>query len=278
MLERIVGVNKAVVRVSSVLDFRKIETTEERYDPNGQVVRSEQRGQEKSSGVNGTSGGVPGVESNVPGGTEAEGGQTSSNNNQTKNETVNYEISRTVSRIVEPTGTIKKLSVAVLVDGTYEGGGKAGEAGADQPKKYVPRSEEEMKRIEEIVKKAMGYSTERQDQVEVVSIQFGLGAEEPTGGVEAAPDASKVWMPYVRYAVGGLLFFLIFFMVVRPLMVMLVQSAPAAGGGETPALPASVGQVEAAISGKQPGQILDMAKNNPANTAVVVKQWLKNNA
>ena len=278
MLERIVGVNKAVVRVSSVLDFRKIETTEERYDPNGQVVRSEQRGQEKSSGVNGASGGVPGVESNVPGGTEAEGGQTSSNNNQTKNETVNYEISRTVSRIVEPNGTSKKPSVAVLVDGTYEGGGKAGEGGADQPKKYVPRSEEEMKRIEEIVKKAMGYSTERQDQVEVVSIQFGLGAEEPAGGVEATPDASKAWMPYVRYAVGGVLFFLIFFMVVRPLMVMLVQSAPAAGGGETPALPASVGQVEAAISGKQPGQILDMAKNNPANTAVVVKQWLKSNA
>ena len=127
------------------------------------------------------------MESNVPGGAEGEGGQTSSNNNQTKNETVNYEISRTVSRIVEPTGTIKKLSVAVLVDGTYEGGGKAAEGAAEQPKKYVPRSEEEMKRIEEIVKKAMGYSTERQDQVEVVSIQFGLGVEEPVGaGVEAA--------------------------------------------------------------------------------------------
>lgn len=278
MLERIVGVNKAVVRVSSTLDFRKIETTEERYDPNGQVVRSEQRGQEKSSGVNGISGGVPGVESNVPGGAEAEGGQSSSNNNQTKNETVNYEISRTVSRIVEPTGTIKKLSVAVLVDGTYEGGGKAGEAAAEQPKKYVPRTEEEMKRIEEIVKKAMGYSTERQDQVEVVSIQFGLGAEEPAAGVEAVPDTSKAWMPYVRYAVGGVLFFLIFFMVVRPLMVMLVQSSPVVSAGETPALPASVGQVEAAITGKQPGQILDMAKNNPANTAVVVKQWLKSNA
>lgn len=278
MLERIVGVNKAVVRVSSVLDFRKIETTEERYDPNGQVVRSEQRGQERSSGVNGTSGGVPGVESNVPGGTEAEGGQTSSNNNQTKNETVNYEISRTVSRIVEPTGTIKKLSVAVLVDGTYEGG-KAGEATSDQPKKYVARSEEEMKRIEDIVKKAMGYSTERQDQVEVVSIQFGLGSEEPVGtAVEATPDGTKAWMPYVRYAVGGVLFFLILFMVVKPLMTMLVESAPATAVGQTPALPASVGQVEAAISGKQPSQILDMAKNNPANTAVVVKQWLKSNA
>ncbi|MGZ9189581.1 MAG: flagellar basal-body MS-ring/collar protein FliF [Nitrospira sp.] len=278
MLERIVGVNKAVVRVSSVLDFRKIETTEERYDPNGQVVRSEQRGQERSSGVNGTSGGVPGVESNVPGGTEAEGGQTSSTNNQTKNETVNYEISRTVSRIVEPTGTIKKLSVAVLVDGTYEAG-KAGEATSDQPKKYVARSEEEMKRIEDIVKKAMGYSTERQDQVEVVSIQFGLGSEEPVGtAVEATPDGTKAWMPYVRYAVGGVLFFLILFMVVKPLMTMLVESAPATAVGTTPALPASVGQVEAAISGKQPSQILDMAKNNPANTAVVVKQWLKSNA
>jgi len=280
MLERIVGVNKAVVRVSSVLDFRKVETTEERYDPNGQVVRSEQRGQEKSNGVNGTTGGVPGVESNVPGGAEAEAGQTSSNSNQTKNETVNYEISRTVSRIVEPTGTIKKLSVAVLVDGIYEGGGKAGDAGAEQqPKKYVPRSEEEMKRIEEIVKKAMGYSTERQDQVEVVNVQFGLGVEESSGAaVEAAADSTRAWMPYIRYAVGGVLFFLILFMVVRPLMAMLVASAPAPVESDTPALPASVGQVEAAISAKQPAQILDMAKNNPANTAVVVKQWLKSNA
>ena len=278
MLERIVGVNKAVVRVSSVLDFRKIETTEERYDPNGQVVRSEQRGQERSSGVNGVSGGVPGVESNLPGGTEVEGGQTSSNNNQTKNETVNYEISRTVSRIVEPTGTIKKLSVAVLVDGLYEAP-KGGDASPDQPKKYVARSEEEMKRIEDIVKKAMGYSTERQDQVEVVSIQFGLGPEEPAGAsVEATPDATRNWMPYIRYAVGGVLFFLILFMVVRPLMVMLAESSASVPVGETPTLPASVGQVEAAISGKQPSQILDMAKSNPANTAVVVKQWLKSNA
>lgn len=278
MLERIVGVNKAVVRVSSVLDFRKIETTEERYDPNGQVVRSEQRGQEKSSGVNGTSGGVPGVESNVPGGTEAEGSQTSTNNNNTKNETVNYEISRTVSRIVEPTGTLKKLSVAVLVDGLYEGG-KAADTAADQPKKYSARSETELTRIEDIVKKAMGYSSERQDEVQVVNIQFGLGPEEPAGAaVEVASDSTKVWMPYLRYAVGGVLFFLILFLVVRPLMVMLAESSPASQAGETPALPASLGQVEAAIAGKQPAQIIDMAKNNPANTAVVVKQWLKSNA
>lgn len=85
-----------------------------------------------------------------------------------------------------------------------------------------------MKRIEEIVKKAMGYSTERQDQVEVVNVQFGLGVEEPTGAaVEATADSTRAWMPYIRYAVGGVLFFLILFMVVRPLMAMLVASAPA---------------------------------------------------
>lgn len=282
MLERIVGSNKAVVRVSSILDFRKVETTEERYDPNGQVVRSEQRGQEKASGVNGVTGGVPGVESNVPPGSEADAGQTSSTSNQTKNETVNYEISRTVSRIVEPIGTVKQLSVAVLVDGTYETakateGGKAG--AAEAAKKYNPRSEEEMKRIEEIVKKAMGYSADRQDQVEVVNVQFGFGVEEPAGVVaEAGVDVSKAWMPYVRYAVGGVLFLILLLFVVRPLMTMLLTSAPPRPAMEAgPALPASVGQVEAALAGKQPAQILDMARSNPAATAVVVKQWLKSN-
>ncbi|MEK7862180.1 MAG: CRISPR-associated endonuclease Cas1, partial [Chloroflexota bacterium] len=102
MLERIVGTNKAVVRVSGVLDFRQVELTEERFDPNGQVVRSEQRNQEKASGVNGIAGGVPGVSSNVPAAQSTEPAQTSNSNNQSKSETLNYEISRTVSRIVEP--------------------------------------------------------------------------------------------------------------------------------------------------------------------------------
>jgi flagellar M-ring protein FliF len=279
MLERIVGVNKAVVRVSSVVDFRKIETTEERYDPNGQVVRSEQRGQEKSNGVNGVSGGVPGVESNVPPGTEQEPAQTSSTTSQTKNETVNYEISRTVSRIVEPTGTIKKLSVAVLVDGIYEVPKPAeGEKtpAADTARKYQPRSAEEMARIEEIVKKAMGYSAERQDQVEVVNMQFGFGEDAQPAGVESVPEPQKPWVPYIRYAVGGVLFLLLLFLVVRPLLGMLAMSSASPASAETPALPASVGQVEASLAGGKPrAQIVDMARGNPDATAVVVKRWLK---
>jgi flagellar M-ring protein FliF len=279
MLERIVGVNKAVVRVSSILDFRKVETTEEKYDPNSQVVRSEQRGQEKANGVNGVSGGVPGVQSNVPEGAAQEPAQTSSSANQTKNETVNYEISRTVSRVVESTGSIKQLSVAVLVDGMYEGG-KASEGektSTSVAKKYVARSEEDMKRIEEIVKKAMGYSADRQDQVQVTNVQFDIATEEPPAqGVEAAAEPANSFTPYIRYAVGGGLFLLILFMVVRPLMAMLGTTGQSAEGATTPQLPASVSQVEASIAGGKPrSQIVDMARGNPDATTLVVKQWLK---
>lgn len=279
MLERIVGPNKAVVRVSSLVDFRKVETTEERYDPNSQVVRSEQRGQEKANGSNGQTGGVPGVQSNVPPGTEQEPSQSSSSSSQTKNETVNYEISRTVSKIVEPVGAIKQLSVAVLVDGTYEGA-KATEGGekAESPKKYVPRSEEELKRIEDIVKKAMGFSAERQDQVQVVNVQFGNEAEDQiVAGTEAPSEGLKTWLPYLRYAVALLLFAVIFLFVVRPLMVMLAAtSEPMQTEASVSALPGGMG-VEASLAGSPDrAQIIDMARKNPDTAAVVVKQWLKN--
>lgn len=281
MLERIVGPNKAVVRVSSVVDFRKVETTEERYDPNSQVVRSEQRGQEKANGINGVSGGVPGVQSNVPPGTDQEPAQTSSNSSQTKNETVNYEISRTVSKIVEPVGVIKQLSVAVLVDGIYEavkaGEGEATDASATA-RKYTPRSEEDLKRIEDIVKKAMGFSAERQDQVQVVNVQFGTGPDEAQGmGAEAESEGRTAWLPYLRYGVGILLFAVILLFVVRPLLAMLGSTTePMRSEASASAIPGSTGVGQAALAATPDhAQIIDMARKNPDTTAVVVKQWLK---
>jgi len=291
MLERIVGANKAVVRVSSTLDFRQVELTEERFDPNGQVVRSEQRNQEKSSGTNGMTGGVPGVASNVPAEAstqQAQPLQSSTSTTQSKSETLNYEISRTVSRIVEPIGTIKRLSVAVLVDGTYEPV-KAASAGGEQGKRrYVPRSEAEMKQIEEIVKKAMGYSAERQDQVEVVNVPFEVEAEEGPGTpADAAPSSLMAWAPYVRYGVGALLAALIMIFVVRPIVAALTAQGPSGLSHANAALvqagPMTVGQLEASMAGGPaalPGgtthaQIVEMARNNPQSTALVVKQWLK---
>lgn len=279
MLEKIVGANKATVRVSSLLDFRQVELTEERYDPNSQVVRSEQRGSEKSNNTSGAPGGVPGAASNVPSGQGAEPGQTNATSNQTKNEVINYEISRTVSRVVEPVGTIKKLSAAVLVDGTYE---KAGGEGA--PPTYVPRRAEDMKRIEEVVKKAMGYSAERQDQVEVVNVPFSFEAEDGPGVMaeKASQPIPTVYAPYVRYGVGALLFALVLVFVIRPLMAMLTaKPAPAlatATAASPEGLPMAMGQIEASLPAPQRDQILELARSNPQSTALVVKEWLKANA
>ena len=132
-----------------------------------------------------------------------------------------------------------------------------------------------MKRIEEIVKKAMGYSAERQDQVQVTNVQFDIATEEPSAqGVEAAAETTSSFTPYIRYGVGGGLFLLILFMVVRPLMAMLGTTGSSTDGS-TPPLPASVSQVEASLAGKPRSQIVDMARGNPDSTALVVKQWLK---
>jgi flagellar M-ring protein FliF len=227
------------------------------------------------------------VQSNVPPGTDQEPAQSSSSNSLTKNETVNYEISRTVSKIVEPVGVIKKLSVAVLVDGTYEAaqagaGTSADSAVAESAKKYAPRSEEDLKRIEDIVKKAMGFSDERQDQVQVVNVQFGLGPDDqPTAATEAVSDGPNPLLPYLRYGVGALLFFMILMFVVRPLLAMLgttgrPEAEAEAGGATPPPVPAVANAGIAAIPDR--AQIIDMARKNPDTTAVVVKQWLKSSS
>lgn len=285
MLERIVGNNKAVVRVSSVLDLRQVEMTEERYDPNGQVARSEQRTQEKANGTNGVSGGVPGVASNVPPGTAQEPAQTSSTTTANKNEIINYEISRTVSKIIEPTGTIKQLSVAVLVDGNYEPAKDGTQAnGAEAARKYSPRTETEMKQIEEIVKKAMGYSADRQDQVEVVNVQFGLDADVSAGNAgtsaEEVPSPLKTYAPYIRYGVGALLFLLILLFVVRPLVAVLTAPAPPSAQPRLSGAAANVvtaAEPEGAAALEQTN-VLDLARSDPESTALVVKQWLKSGA
>lgn len=276
MLETVVGSGKAVVRVTSLLDLRQVEHTEEKFDPDTQVVRSEQRAQEQLSGSSASAGasGVPGVLSNVPPGTQAgsPSGATSTNNSQKKNEVINYEISKTVSRIIEPFGTIQKLSVAALIDGTYEA------AQGDAPRKYVPRNAEEMTKLEELVKKAMGYSAERQDQVEVVNIPFESNALLDEEAAAEEPPANKFsqWLPFVRYGIGLVVGLIAFIFVVRPVLkALLAPSPPVAYPTARGQIGAPFGELQAAPPGTE--QMVQLAKQNPQAATKVVKQWLKEN-
>ncbi len=276
MLERVVGGGKAVVRVSSVLDLRQVERTEETFDPNVQVVRSENRQQEKTASTEKNEGGVAGTPSNLPDRTAptAEGGSNSSATRTTA--TVNYELNRSVSRIVEPVGTIKRLSVAALVDGRYDvTTGKDGKVA----RKYIPRNEDEIKKLEEVVKKAVGFSQERGDQVEVLNVAFDSNAVEigePAGAAEASAG-NPMMAQYIRYGMLAVLAMVIFLFVVRPMMRLLtspvVSAEQLAMRGAT--LPATVGQVEAALGGPEMNPFISMGQANPQSTAMVVQKWLK---
>jgi len=282
MLERVVGVGKVVVRVSSLLDLRQVERTEEAYDPNVQVVRSENRQQEKTTSSSALGdGGIAGVGANVPGGAALPLDGRSSNNSTQTNATVNYELNKTVSRVVEPVGTIMRLSVAVLVDGRYE---VAEVAGSDQKpqRKYVPRGDDEMTKLDGLVKNAIGYSEERGDQIQVLNVAFDATAMEAgemgdAGPVDPLPN--PMIGQYVRYGVFLILALLLFLFVIRPLMRMLAESPSGPRQLALPAgstLPATVGQLEAAMVPPQiQGNLAETARSNPQATAMVVKKWLK---
>ncbi|MBU6235560.1 MAG: flagellar M-ring protein FliF, partial [Alphaproteobacteria bacterium] len=115
MVGRIVGFNKVRAHVSADMNFDRISTNSESYDPEGQVVRSTQTVSEDATEADKANGTVS-VQNNVPGGTGANGAEDSTTNKSNRaEETTNYEISKTVQNIVRETGEVKKISVAVLV-------------------------------------------------------------------------------------------------------------------------------------------------------------------
>ncbi|OGW19352.1 MAG: flagellar M-ring protein FliF, partial [Nitrospinae bacterium RIFCSPLOWO2_12_FULL_47_7] len=120
MLEDALGAGKVIARVSAELNFEKVDRTEEIFDPDSQVVRSEQRVAETTVGAV-PPGGIAGVESLLPSGEAAKGNGGTAAKKDRENQTLNYEINKVVRHVEKPVGEIKKLSVGVLIDGTMSG-------------------------------------------------------------------------------------------------------------------------------------------------------------
>lgn len=209
LLDRALGAGNSLVRVTAMLNFSQVEKTEEIFDPNT-VPRSEQTSEEKSGSGGGT-GGIPGVQSNLQGaGAQAVSGTASSSTRTS--ETINYEISKVVSRTIEPVGTVKSLSVAVLLSDRYI----AGEEG--QEPANVPRTDEEMQSIENMIRSALGLDNSRGDQINVVSMPFedAFGQEksiEPT-----ATTSYYEYLPYVKYGLIVLGSALLYLLLIRPVV------------------------------------------------------------
>ncbi len=277
MLEKVVGEGKAVVRISTDLDFRVMEKTEEKYDSEEPAIRSVQRSQEKSGA---TSGGAGESTVTTTGRQAAAPPRLAGSNREKTDETINYEISRTVNKTVMPVGDVKKLSIAVLIDGNYV----KNEKGVEE---YQPRPEKELTALEDLVKKSAGFDTKRGDQVVVSNVPFkkvDLGAETAE---KSWLDKFMPFMPLVRYLVMLVVIALVALFVAKPLVRMLaergrevavsVREVPAGAGalkgGEGVTL--SLGSHQQSRELTETDIVRHMASADSKRFAELLRNWIK---
>lgn len=239
MLEQIVGPGQAVVRVSSSINREYVEQNSTRYNPDEQVLRSQKAIEEKhsSTGTNAAPIGVPGMASNTPGANpavQADGSVASAQPPQdqaSRSESVNnYEISTTHEHRIVPFGSIRKLSVAVIVGGHYT-------TDKDGKQVFTPRSKEELASIRQLVERAMGYDENREDSLEVQSLPLvDISSNADREALEAAENKA-FYLQIARYSMAALALVLLALFVLRPLARRLGSNEVEAQGNPLPSLP-----------------------------------------
>jgi flagellar M-ring protein FliF len=223
LVEGVVGPGKARVNVTADLQLSQVTVQQETYDPDGQVVRSESTTDENSRQNDQDANGQVSATSNIPGGA----GPNVANNTSAsgrQESTTNYEISRTTRTEVQSPGEVKRLSVAVAVDG-LTAPGKDGKPGA-----YTPRSAQEMQQIEQLVRSAVGFNSDRGDQITVANVRFP-SADDQEGVTAANPlmgfDKNDV-MRAGELAVLAVVAVLMILFILKPLL-----SGGGSGGART---------------------------------------------
>jgi flagellar M-ring protein FliF len=297
LVEGVVGPGKARVQVSADLDMARVTTQSEKFDPDGQVVRSTQTSEEKSNESHPNSTGLTTASQNVPGAQPGSGSSSDSNNTGKQDETTNYEISKTTTTQVTEPGGIKRLSVAVAVDGlsTPQKGGK--------PDLYAPRTADEMKRIEQLVRSAVGYDAQRGDQISVVNVRFSHDLSGADGVTAASPftfdknDIMRLAELGVLLGVAGL----VVFFVVKPMLtasgggaspaVTALTMTPRSGGGpamagalpsgEVLALPnpeidsrLDIARIEGQVKASSVRRVSEFVEKHPDESVAILRSWL----
>jgi flagellar M-ring protein FliF len=242
-VEGVVGPGKARVEVAADIDLARVTEQKETYDPDGQVVRSEQTNEENSEEGASNSQDAVSASANIPGGQGSPGFlPLNKNTSRGAQSTTNYEISKTIrTETVEP-GMIQKISVSVAVDGMTAVGANG------KPGPYAARTPEEMSKLEDLVKAAVGFNPGRGDVVKVVNVRFARDAESEFGTKAGNPltafDKNDI-MRAVELGLGAIVVLLLLMFGLRPLLKSLTQPA---GGGSFPML-AGAGGGRPAVDG-----------------------------
>ena len=237
LLEPVVGIGKVRATAHVDLDFDKVKINEERFDPQGQVERSVQQKDEKVQKRD-AGAGVPGTASNVA---PATGGATANvtESSEKKETTTNFEISKTVRAIDQATGSVKRVTLAVIVDhvSTWEKDAKG-----EPILKQTPRSADELKKIRDQVSTAVGIQPKRGDELTVEDMAFATLQVNPREEAEAKKqfwvDLGLKALPYAAWGVVGfIVFFMIFLPMLRRMSAAINRPTPmrvgSADGGET---------------------------------------------
>jgi flagellar M-ring protein FliF len=294
IVSSVVGSGRARVQLSADFDYNKITQTSDRFDPEGRVLRSSQTREESSATAE--SNGQVTVANELPGGQRPDNTPTARDQSKKSEETSNYEISRTTRTEVTEAGRVNRISVAVLVDGSYSKNDKGEMV-------YADRSKEQLDRIAALVRSAIGFDQKRGDQVEVVNLRFAdapaiLPAGEPSGWLGMLQFTKDDILYGIELGVMTLLGLVVLFMVVRPLVKRILASEPVAalanaalpapldvtaqGAGGQNLVPAGgataqmidVAQVQGQLHAQSVHRVGELAERNPSETATIIRQWL----
>jgi len=246
ILADILGYSKSTVKITADLDFNQVEKTIETFDAENPVKRSET--------------------------TEEESVKNAPDGDRNKERVLtNYEISKVVQRVVQERGGIRKMTVAVAVDGKYE-------TGADGKRTFTERSPADMQKIEELVKKAVGYDLARGDEITVASIQFDNELMEEERMRLSREEKEARLALYIKLAlavIAGVAFLLLIRSIAKAVTEAMNPPVPIL---EQLGLEDLVEEEEPSEADKKASEILAkvelLTSQAPVNIAAIIKQWL----
>lgn len=278
MLEKVLGPGQAIVRVSAEINYDTTSKTEEKYDPDGQVVKQQTKEDNSTDTSTSSSSSPAGVSANTS--TDTNNTQAASgpvNNTKTKKSltTIDYDVGRTKTDVVQAAGGIKKLSTAVTIAAQVEGTGK--------DRKVINRSTEELDKLRRIVSNAVGVDTTRGDSISLEELLFN--DQFATDVTQKLDQQQKVdfWINIARnfgypaLAVLALLFLLRLFKKTPvqeiPIGVPVGRITGRNGNGKL------AGNGHFAESEPQPGVVTvdvlnKLIKENPANMTQAIRDWM----
>ena len=292
LLEKTVGFGMVRAEVKADMDFDRISTTDEKFDPDGQVIRSNQSIEETNQTRDSEGTQPVTVGTNLPDPNVGSGENASSSGAQSRiEETVNFEVSKKIINHVREVGIINRLSVAVLIDGVR---------GIDDGEPtYQPRSEAEMELLATLVRGAIGFNADRGDTVEVINMEF---ADVVVEGIELELFFGLDKNDLLRMAevlVLSIVAILVILLVVRPLVSRAFESIPsAAAAGErlltdqagaltAPGIPSEVtvgeerfeelidiDRVEGRVKASSVKQVGGLVEKHPEEALSILRSWM----